>query len=201
LGGEFFAFNTVGFGSNLSVGNSFTNNAAYNSFREMYHVSGFGQSHQFVGNYAYGGTTSIDFCVSISDDTVANVVISSIVVANNSLNYCGGSAVGVAMSGGTSPTVQYTTITGNTIFNSNASGLANIPDVVIDGSGTSYTMVNANTFMSGSGRVNYLVQEIASYGTPSYTQVGSMFGLTGSAGSTGLIGTGSVKLTGGSSGL
>jgi hypothetical protein len=105
------------------------------------------------------------------------------------------------MSGGTSPTVQYTTITGNTIFNSNASGLANIPDVVIDGSGTSYTMVNANTFMSGSGRVNYLVQEIASYGTPSYTQVGSMFGLTGSAGSTGLIGTGSVKLTGGSSGL
>jgi hypothetical protein len=196
LGGTFF-----GIGFAATSNSSAYDNVVLNSEREALHVSGSASSNIFRANHVNGGSSSIDFCVSLSDDTQPSVTQNSNVVSNNYLVNCGTSAIAVLQFGGTSPVLNGTIIIGNIIINSNMDGVASTPDIVLGGVAVTNTVVHSNTFQSGPSRVNYNVAEQNYYGVPSYTQVGSNFGALGGAGTASLSGTGSIKLISGGSGL
>lgn len=189
LGGAFFGILTQGSNRTLIQGNS-----VVNSWREGLHVSGSGLNNSLLNNYVYGGTNSIDYCISFSDDTAPNIIQSANVVSGNTLADCGASAIAVSMIGGTSPSVAFTTITNNIMINPSATGVVG-PAIFLNGSGVTYTIVNGNTLLNANGFSNWHVQELNINGTPDHTEVGTMFGIAGTSGMASLIGTGSAALT------
>ena len=80
--------------------------------------------------------------------------------------------------------------------------LPQLAGIWLNGSGITGTQINGNTFLPGTYPMKYLITESnATYGYPTNTQVGTMFGTAGTSGTTSLGGSGSTKLTGGSTGL
>ena len=204
MGGEIFAFDLQGTVSTASNNNNMvTGNISINSMRESYHISGFGSDSQITNNYAYPGAYGIDFCVSASDDIIPNIVQADNVIANNTLESCGLAAISISQFGGAAPSIVYTVISGNTIFGPNADNIAGYGAIWLNGSGIVSTKINGNTFLTaGATPITYLIIESnATYGYPTSTQVGTMFGVAGTSGTTSLGGSGSTKLTGGSTGL
>ena len=200
LGGDYFAFLIDG-GSH----NRITGNTSLNSNNESYHIAGYSGSaswNQITDNTADSQDYSIDFCISISEDNANSVIMEENLISGNYLRYCGISAIGLDQLAGSSPQFIYNIVTNNTIFASNADAQAGMPDIWISGSGFTYTMVSGNTFMSGSGRVDYNIKELdTGNGLPDHTQVGANYGLVGASGFGSLTGTGSATLSGGGTGL
>lgn len=196
-GGSYFGIDVDGSSYTTVIANSI-----FNSLREGLHISGNATANRLISNYLNFGTSSIDYGMSMSDDGVNGITQNENDFSYNEIVAAGTSAIAIAQFGGTSPSFVYNRITNNFTVNSNADAQASTPEILLNGSGINTTFLNGNTFVSGSGRVNWLIQESnATYGYPSNTQVGTMFGLTGSSGTSSLAGTGSTKLTGGSTGL
>jgi hypothetical protein len=202
-GGETFGITVLGTTTNSSNNNRVIGNTSIDSLRESYSIGGFANDNQILNNYAYPGTYGIDYCISAADQIIPNVAQADNVIANNVLESCGISAIAVGQYGGATPSFIYTNITGNTIYTPNVDNIASTPAIFLNGTAVTHTYVNNNTFTIAGSAINYLVQESNAngYGYPSYTQVGTMFGIAGVSGTSSLSGTGSVKLTGGSTGL
>jgi hypothetical protein len=203
-GGELFAYDLQGITSTATNNNNIlSGNTSINSLRESYHISGFGSDDQIVNNYAYPGAFGIDYCVSASDDIMPSIVQTDNVISNNVLESCGIAAISVSQFGGATPSIVYTVISGNTIFGPNADNISGTGAIFLNGSGITSTKINGNTFLTaGATPITYLIIESnATYGYPTSTQVGTMFGVAGTSGTVSLGGSGSTKLTGGSTGL
>jgi hypothetical protein len=132
-----------------------------------------------------------------------NIVQTDNVISGNTLESCGVAGISISQFGGASPSITYTVISGNTIFGPNADNVSGYGAIWLNGSGIVSTKINGNTFLTaGATPITYLIIESnATYGYPTNTQVGTMFGVAGTSGTVSLGGSGSVKLTGGSTGL
>jgi hypothetical protein len=203
--GEIFTGNSINggefFGIDLQSGVSsvVSNNTVLNSLREALHLSVTSTGNSIEGNYINGGTSSIDYCISVSDDESATGVLSGNQISGNYMINCGISAIAISQEA-TGAILAENTISGNTIINVNADLQGSVPAIALNGAGVKVTYINGNTFV---GKLNFTfnVQETSSVGTPISTQVGSNYGEIGPSGYSSLIGTGSVVLSGGSSGL
>ena len=195
LGGSIYSVQVDTGNQNVIEGNY-----AVGHLREMFHFSGSVSGSSIIDNQGYGGSTSIDYCISISDDATNGATLHGNLIAGNYLYQCGTSAIAVSQFGGTGVSIDHTVISANTIQGSNVDGVPATPDIFLSGSGVSYTYINDNTMMSGSA-VDYNVEENSLYGLPNHTQVGAGFGIPGTLGITHLTGAGSAVLSGHSSGL
>jgi hypothetical protein len=179
-----------------------TSNTLINSLHEAIHLSQNGQSNVFSSNNVFGNLSSIDYCISISDDGAASITESETSIVNNYLYNCGTSAIAVSEFGGTTPLIQYTNISGNTIAGPNVDHIASTPGILVNGSGVTGTFISANTTLN-TGNMDYIVEEKNIFGLPQFTEVFSMFGQVGvtGTGKAQLSGTGSSAASGASSGL
>jgi len=180
--------------------NLISNNWAYNTWAENYHITGSCSGNRITGNTMYGGPLMMDYAISISNDDRPNVVMTANEITNNFIYKCGTSAIAVCEFGGTNPQIRYTTIKGNTVHGANQNAQPNTPEIFINGSHVSNTYIaDHNTFSYAN--IDYVVKESnATYGLPNNTQVGTIFGDGAPSGLTLLTGTGSSKLLGGTTG-
>jgi hypothetical protein len=193
-GGTYFAIDIA----NGSSNNLVINNLIVASLHEYIHIAGSGSYNRIFGNYIYGNGTSIDYCISLSDDNINSTTQTANSIVGNWMIGCGNSAIVVAQLGGTTPSFTETVIADNTVINSNRIGqaLSNAVDIYLEGSAVNATFVNANTFLSGSGTVSYDIAEgTASHGYPTNTQVGTIFGYAGANGTASLSGRGSASVS------
>jgi hypothetical protein len=180
--------------------NLISNNWAYNTWAETHHITGSSSGNRIVGNTMYGGPLAMDYAISISNDDRPNVVMYGNEISGNFIYQCGTSAIAVCEFGGTNPQIRYTTIKGNTVFGANQNSQPNTPEIFINGSHVANTYVSDHTTFSYVA-IDYVVKESnAIYGLPNNTQVGTIFGDGAPSGLTLLTGTGSSKLTGGTTG-
>lgn len=202
LNGTFFGILAQGSGG-TSDHNTIRSNSVNNSWREGYHLSGSVNYNMIANNYEFGGTTSIDFCASISNDTLSSVNEIGNEVRGNWFGNCGSSGVAIGVVGGgvSGVVCDFNVIADNTIWNPNVDGQAGLGAIQVNGATTSGTKINGNTLVDGTNAPAWVVLEFTSDGTPDHTQVGTMFGDTGSSGKTSFVGTGSSALTGGSTGI
>lgn len=143
----------------------------------------------------------MDYAISISNDDRPNVVMYGNEISYNYIYQCGTSAIAVCEFGGVNPNISYTIIKGNTVFGANQNNQPETPDIYIEGSHVHNTYIsNHNSFSRPN--VDYIVKEVSTnYGLPNNTQVGPLFGDTGTVGLVLLTGTGSSRLSGGGTGL
>ncbi|AGF89194.1 hypothetical protein SP029_01072 [Salmonella phage FSL SP-029] len=172
-----------------------------NSWVESLHITGSSSGNRLTNNSVFGGTHCMDYAISISNDDRPNCVMHANEVAYNFIYECGTSAIAVCEFGGANPDINYTVVKGNTVFGANKNGIANTPEIYIEGAHVRNTYIGDHHSFS-SGAVNYMVQEVNDlYGLPNNTQVGTLFGDTPTTGLVMLTGTGSAKLAGGGTGL
>lgn len=177
-------------------------NSIYASYKEALHVSGAATSIRMENNYINGMTSSIGNCMSVSDDGVTSAISAVSFHGNWALN-CGSNGIAVSQVAASGVTIGSSVIDGNTLINDNRNGLvlATVFDIAINGTGVHPTYVNGNTFLGSGASVSENIAEFNTNGAPSQTQVGANFGTVGGTGNALLIGSGSVKLTGGGTGL
>jgi hypothetical protein len=181
--------------------NLISNNWSYNTWAETHHITGSASGNRIVGNTMYGGDLKMDYAISISNDNRPNCVMYGNEISGNFIYQCGTSAIAVCEFGGANPQIRYTTIKGNTVYGANQNSQPNTPEIFINGSHVENTYVSDHTTFSYAA-INYVVEESAAggYGLPNNTQVGTIFGDGAPSGLTLLTGTGSSKLTGGTTG-
>lgn len=176
-------------------------NKSFNSWAESYHLSGSCSGNTITRNKMFGGELCMDYAISISNDDRPNVVMYGNEISYNYIYQCGTSAIAVCEFGGVNPNISYTIIKGNTVFGANQNNQPETPDIYIEGSHVHNTYIsNHNSFSRPN--VDYIVKEVSTnYGLPNNTQVGPLFGDTGTVGLVLLTGTGSSRLSGGGTGL
>jgi hypothetical protein len=181
--------------------NLISNNWSYNTWAETHHITGSASGNRIVGNTMYGGDLKMDYAISISNDNRPNCVMYGNEISGNFIYQCGTSAIAVCEFGGANPQIRYTTIKGNTVYGASQNSQPNTPEIFINGSHVENTYVSDHTTFSYAA-INYVVEESAAggYGLPNNTQVGTIFGDGAPSGLTLLTGTGSSKLTGGTTG-
>ncbi|MFM0769474.1 right-handed parallel beta-helix repeat-containing protein [Escherichia coli] len=181
--------------------NIVSGNESYNSWAEAYHLTGSSSGNRINGNTMFGGDLCMDYAISISNDDRNNVVMYGNQISNNYIYTCGTSAIAVCEFGGLNPDISYTVIDGNTVFGANSNNQPSMPEIYIEGQHVHNTYISNHKSFSRPN-VDYIVKEVAtSYGLPNNTQVGTLFGDTGTAGLASLSGTGSARLAGGGTGL
>jgi parallel beta-helix repeat protein len=173
-------------------------NTISNSNHEGFHLSGNSSANTISDNRVYGGSSSVDYCISISDDLVASSNTNQNLVQGNYLSQCGIAAVGVQQSAGAGVSIVENIIKDNVML-SNSDGVASTPDIAVAGAGVSFTFISGNVSLSSS-TVTWNVAEQNINGLPNHTQVGTMFGTKGATATTSLTGTGSAVLSAGSTG-
>lgn len=172
-----------------------------NSWVESLHITGSASGNRLTNNTLFGGTHCMDYAISISNDDRPNCVMHANEVAYNYIYECGTSAIAVCEFGGVNPDIKYTVVKSNVVYGANKNGIANTPEIYVEGAHVHNTYISDHHSFS-SGAVNYMVQEVNDlYGLPNNTQVGTLFGDAPTPGLTNLTGTGSTKLIGGGTGL
>jgi hypothetical protein len=188
-------------GSNLKI----SSNVILNSVYEGVHVSQVANGIFISDNYIWSGQ-SIDFGISISDDNVSGLAsMVYIVVRANTI--VGSGLASIVIGGyGTSTLIGYNTIADNLCLgdNSTVPGAPWNCSILLTGSNVvGPNFINNNTFMNIGVNSAYNIGEanINSWGVPSNTQVGTIFGTTAATSKVHLIGSGSATLTAGTTGL
>lgn len=180
--------------------NLISDNWSYNTWAEAHHITGSSSGNRITRNTMYGGLLMMDYAISISNDDRPNCVMYGNEISGNYIYQCGTSAIAVCEFGGTNPQIRYTSVKGNTVYGANQNSQPNTPEIFVNGSNVANTYISDHTTFSYLG-IDYVVKESnAIYGLPNNTQVGTIFGDGGQTGLTLLTGTGSSKLTGGTTG-
>ncbi len=199
LGGQFWGI--VLAGSNLKA----STNVLINGIFEAIHVSQVANGIHISDNYIIS-SQSIDFGISVSDDQTSGLSpMVYVFIFNNTIITSGLASVSI-FGYGNSTLLAYMSIIGNTFVqdNNTAPGPPYNSSVLLTGSNISGpSFVSNNTFLNIHTNSAYNVGEanINSQGVPAGTQVGTIFGTAGATGTTNLSGSGSAKLTGGTTGL
>lgn len=181
--------------------NNIENNYSYNSWAEAYHLSGSCSGNRIRNNTMFGGSLSMDYAISISNDDTDNAVMFGNEISGNYIYQCGTAAIAVAEFGGSNPNISYTVIKGNTVFGANQNNKPATPEIELIGSGVKNTYISDHHSFSHDN-CDYTVKENDEiYGFPVGTQVGTIFGDGGYTSTVSLSGSGSSRLSGGSTGL
>lgn len=180
---------------NTSDGAHICDNKIFGTLAEGLHAAWGMSNFQFCNNLVEEDATSLDFCLSVSDDGVSGQPISSGYIFGNHLVNCGMSAISISYFGGAS-NITWMNIGSNWIISANADNQG-YPDIDIAGATVTHTFIHENTFVNGAGpgQSVYNIAERDSTGFPNFTQVGVNYGDVTTAGYTSLTGANSVTLS------